>query len=188
MPAKNICYPFNSTQSFIINLIFHIAILFLILGVIFITYISYVIRSTIISNIKNIVNDGIMTYINSLSVQELALFNNILIQNKQTIDNMVIQYSQPAEATIVNNEWVRNLIIYTIVVLFILLITIVLIIKYRCGYDIHLVRIIIINFIIFTFVGIVEYLFFTNIIVKYVPVKPSYFMQKIFGELQILFQ
>ena len=142
----------------------------------------------ILDNFKNIINDGVMTYINSRSAQELVVFNSILIQNKQTMDNMLLEYSQPAEATTVNNKWVRNLIIYTIVALFVLLITIVLIIKFRCGYDIHLIRIIIINLIIFTFVGIIEYLFFTNIIVKYVPVKPSYFMQKIFGELQILFQ
>ena len=151
-------------------------------------YISNIMRSTILDNFKNIINDGVMTYINSRSAQELVVFNSILIQNKQTMDNMLLEYSQPAEATTVNNKWVRNLIIYTIVALFVLLITIVLIIKFRCGYDIHLIRIIIINLIIFTFVGIIEYLFFINVIVKYVPVKPSYFMKKILGELQILFQ
>ena len=56
--------------------------------------------------------------------------------------------------------------------LFILLVGMIIIYKYL-GYNLHLREIFIENIVIFAFVGLIEYLFFTQIASKYIPVTPD---------------
>ena len=181
------CETFNSLQSFLLNLTLHVVILFTILGFIFMFYISNVMKSTIRGQIKDIINDSFSKFIFSLNKQELNEFNTFLYSNKEYFNNLQKIYAEPSEATTINNNWVNRSIISTICLLLIIVLIAIIIIKFRCGYNVHITRILIINIIIFFFVGMTELLFFINVITQYIPIKPSYITKKIYTQLQKLF-
>jgi hypothetical protein len=72
-----------------------------------------------------------------------------------------------------NNDWVFDTIILVNVVMMIGLILSIILIRYNCNICVPVKNILISNIIIFSLVGVVEYLFFTHIALKFVPVKPS---------------
>ena len=185
--SYNRCVSYNSVQSFVISLILHIAILFTLLGLIFLFYISNSIRHAFMVQIRNITDDAFNTFVSSLNDKEVAIFNNYLYKNKDYLDKMRDFYNNPAPETKINNEWLTKMIIITICFLILITLIVVAILKFKCGYDIHLVRIIIINVMIFIFVGAIELLFFNNIITKYIPIKPSFILQSIYAKFLEVF-
>lgn len=72
-----------------------------------------------------------------------------------------------------NNNWLIKVVIMVNIMLFIIFILPTLILKYVCEKDIPIKHILIENLVIFALIGVVEYLFFTHIASKYIPVKPS---------------
>ena len=56
--------------------------------------------------------------------------------------------------------------------------------KYECGSNLKIEEIIIENLIIFAFVGLVEYYFFTRIALKFVPVEPSFISKQFINSLK----
>ena len=153
--------PYNSLQTFFLNSSLHVVILFIILGLIFIFYISKKIHKTLYDQISNIVNNGFYNYVNSLNSDEQQQFNNIILQTD--FGSLVRYYAGPAPETAVNNKWIIKSIIATIILLLLMTFIVIFVMKFRCGFNIYLGRIIVVNIIIFFFVGIIEGLFFIKI-------------------------
>ena len=71
----------------------------------------------------------------------------------------------------------------TMLLLVILLVIIIVVSRLLC-HQIPMKHIIIENLIIFAGIGVVEFLFFKNIILKYVPVQPSFIMSYLFNSVK----
>jgi len=95
------------------------------------------------------------------------------LNNPSIINNLIQQYSTTDDIINMNNE---SIISYSIIISFFLLIlTSLLIITFKILFPdyINVSEILIENIITFTFVGIIEYWFFTNYAFKYVPESTS---------------
>jgi len=179
-----ICNPYNSIQSFLINLTLHVVILFTILGFLFMFYISKVARASILGEINSLMKSSFndfITYLNNNPPIKKEF--DLYVQNLD-VDQLQNYYAGQSEATVVNNNWVMRSIITTIIILVLTILLIVIILKFHCGFQIYLTRIVIINMIIFIFVGVIELLFFVNIISKYIPVKPSFVITTLLNEIK----
>ena len=113
----------------------------------FIFYISKVIHNTIINQIENLIEDAMGNFIKSLEPDQKKVFDNLIMN--MDLEKLKQYYEGPAPETIVNNQWVQKMIISTILILVFMTLLIMVIIKFHCGYNIYLIRIIVVNIIIF---------------------------------------
>ena len=81
-------------------------------------------------------------------------------------------YQTPNEDRLINNAWVEKLIYVIVGLLVFVVIVAIVISKANCG-KISVIEILSENILIFMFVGVVEFLFFTKIIINYIPAHPS---------------
>lgn len=174
----------NKPSSYIpltINIGVHVLILFTILSMLFMFFISGVEKSTINgqfeSNLNNAfdkldatIHSGVKAQIRSLTQ------NNQFNRLKQT-------YSSPNLNNITNNKWLFTSMIITNIALFIIVFITIVLLTYQCNQCIPIKHILLENAIIFAFVGVIEYMFFTKIALKYVPSKPSAVINSFFNSI-----
>ncbi len=100
----------------------------------------------------------------NLDWNELGREAKRMVANNQGVDPGVQKHDRK----------VRWTAIIITIVLFLLLIGVILYFKFYRKYDINLKNILIENVIVFSFVGMIEFFFFTRIAAKYVPVNPGF--------------
>jgi hypothetical protein len=165
-----ICITKQNTVNFSINILTHCTFLLAIICTVFFLFTEKIMSNAINSNIEDLATDAINDY-----------YYNSTPENKKTIDS-ALQYAQletllkihesSTEDRYFNNTWIEKLFYVIVGLLIIIVIFIVLTVKAQCG-KISIIEILSENIIIFIFVGVVEFLFFTKIIIKYIPVYPS---------------
>lgn len=174
-----------------INVAVHVVILATILSLFFMFYISKVAQQVLNTEIINNMDSGIDA-LNQNVVQRLPQAKlNMITQkmNKFQGSPEVLQtlrkiYSQPDPVITVHNNWLFKTIKMSDGFLYVILgLTLFLIMK-NCNKNIPLKEILIVNAITFTFVGIVEYMFFTHVAMNFVPTKPSMIADVFINELQ----
>lgn len=171
------CLRSSEKFNFTINTLLHGFILLLFLSIFFMFYVSSVIKSNMESHLNDIIKDSI---------------NNIPPEEKKTIKSYIAKvpadileksFNEPKKETVVNNSYLYQQIILINSFLFILIVIIVLLQYLECGKCPPIFKIILINIIIFTFVGLTEYMFFTNIATKYIPAEPSYMINSVYDKI-----
>ena len=86
-----------------------------------------------------------------------------------------------------NDDLIRLIVIInTLIWLF--FIVLILVLKYNCDSHLNIKEIIFENFVLFSLVGFVEYLFFTRIAVKFIPVEPSFISKQFVDALKNKFK
>lgn len=162
-----------------INILLHVIILFTFLSGFFFMYVSKIESEALKNEIGNIVQK---------QVSSLLEANPVLVEQLQylqpVIGQMLKQYSQPTRYSMERNVMIKFTAIYTMLMLVAILILILLLLKYECGKTSHFPSILIHNIIIFLFIGMVEYVFFTRVASQYVPVKPSTMMTVVVDTLK----
>ena len=107
----------------------------------------------------------------------MILVNKIIyLFNGDTVNNFAKTLTNipPQDPSILkNNKKLVYIAIGIIVTLIIMLIMLTIYFKFYTQYHIHWGHILIENSIIFAFVGLIEYVFFTQIALNYVPTSPS---------------
>jgi len=180
--------------EFYFNIVLHVTILFTILSIFFITFVTKVSSNAINEELSTIIDKQFDTIdkksINNTYNSLMSNFTNIatannLINQKDTnqIPNInpssILNYytklfsgddinRQHINTTVINDIKHFNVFIYIILILF----TIVLFKTKNLNFG-EVKHIMIENFITFFFVGIIEVLFFMNIALKYIPAPPS---------------
>ena len=162
-PSENI--------DFTINICIHVFILFTILSMFFMFYISKLETKTFGNEIQDAINNGVQSQYDALSIQNKVQLHQIF--KNVNIDTIIANYSTPAEVVTVNNKFLFNTIILTDVFLLILIIGLSYIIKKSCQQCVPIWTIILENVVIFVFIAIVEFAFFNFIAIKFIPVLPS---------------
>jgi ABC-type transport system involved in cytochrome bd biosynthesis fused ATPase/permease subunit len=170
--SKN-CKQQNYGVYFGLNLFTHATFLFIILGLFFLLYAFKLIENAVNNEFSKLVNEVIEKNINKISDEDMNLLS-ILSNNKNVVlTNLSNYFGQEDKVKSKHNKNISDGI-YTIMVFLVLIIIIVFAVsKAYCG-NIKTKKILLENVIIFTFVGIVEILFFTFIIKKFIPFKPSF--------------
>ncbi len=193
METNNIikkCKKYDYEAQFMINILVHISFLVFILTLVFSFYTENIMTESINNQVNNLVNENVDKYFDKTvtkdkinTIEEIkSIFKTFFIDPKK--------YTQMAKNLFINNEdrnshnslIKRSLYIFSATLLFTVLVAFV-ISKSLCS-NIDLTDILLENFIIFFFVGVIELCFFKFIILKYIPVYPSHVKNIVLDELK----
>jgi hypothetical protein len=184
MSKSIICNQNKFFVNFAANISVHVLFLFTILSILFIKIISKLETKTINDELSNIISDSVEDNYNKLNLDEkIAINEGIKHIDFQNIINL---YNREDVTRKLNNDGIYKLIYITIALLVVILLLILLISKKLCN-NVPISYILKENIIIFTGVGIVEYLFFKHVILNYIPVKPSFIMEYMSKKIKSVF-
>ena len=166
------------------NVILHALILFLILSLLFWLYISKISSEAITNEVNDNIDKAFTTYKASLTQEQLMTIRTYVKNNPKIFTILQNIYSQPDAVQQTNNQWLQvfniSWITLLIVALCILLITLYL----SCSVCVPIVHMIKENLVLFALIGVVEFLFFTKIALKYIPAPPSLIITSFLNRLQ----
>jgi len=172
------CQTNKSIIVFGTNIYLHIVILFTILAGLFMFVITKIETKELMNELKNMINNPIIKNLNKLKPNEKEMIESVL--NDININRIGELYNNESNERKLNNEGIFKSLKIIIILLITALIFVIVINKLLCN-KLPLKHMFTENIVIFTGVGIVEFLFFKHIILKYVPVEPSY-IQRYFLE------
>jgi len=159
-----------------INVYIQILFLFTILSMLFIHVISKVETTAINDELQNLVSDGMLDNYNKLDNEDKQQIKSVLdLINLDVIEKM---YDKEDTARKLNNEGVIRSIYIVLVILVVVFILVLALNKGLC-HNVPLKHLLFENITIFACIGVVEFMFFKHIILKYVPTKPSFMSQYI---------
>lgn len=166
----------QSQANYSLNIGLHVLILFTFLTIFFFAFASKLAQDSIQSALGDIIDKETDTFLTQLDSWNKKLDKfDINWEEINTLAKKVEAKSQGELPEIAkNNKKLRWIGVAMIASLLALLIGMYLYYKLVKGYDVHLGRIFMENIVIFTFIGIVEFVFFTKIAAKYVPVTPDF--------------
>lgn len=164
--------------TFPVNIMIHSLLLFIFLTVFFWKFISKKEKETIQDELSDIIQEQVPKVLKN--IDDLDTNKKIDWKELKKSSEKVIEKSQGQDQLIKNNN--DNLekfnFIFIGVFTFVTFFTIFIIINRKQGH-VDFKDIILENLIIFSFVGIIEYLFFTKIVLRYVPVEPDFMVNSI---------
>jgi hypothetical protein len=150
------------------NILVHVIILFTFISMLFFVYISKVESEAF----RNELGSKIEDTINDLIDKNPQVLEKISIA-KPFIEKLMKVYDKPMRSTIEHNITIKLMSMFTVLILLGILLTIIVTVTFECGENIPIGHILVKNIIIFTFIGIIEFMFFTKVAIKYIPVSPS---------------
>lgn len=168
--------------NFSLDIGLHVLILFTFLTIFFFAYISKLEKQNLDNVTNNVIIEKSDSILNSIDDWQNNLNNwnkNFDIEiNWKTIDciaDKLIEDSKDVSPKIKqNNDDLFKGSIIAICTAFFLFIGLTLFLKYYMKYDIHVKHILIMNFVIFSLTGLIEFLFFQDVASKYIPVTPDF--------------
>jgi hypothetical protein len=157
-----------------IDLGFHVWILFSFLTILFFTFISRKEKDSITRELNSVIDDNVPKVLNNIDKLDQRFGTPI---DWNSVNNMAKniekKYDGPdLDISVHNKTLLRNAIFISVGILLVLIGVIVYFVHFK-KMDIGLGKILLTNFFIIVFVGIIEALFFMNIALKYSPVTSS---------------
>lgn len=175
------CEQNNNFVNFTTNITLHVLFLFTILSILFIKIISKLETDAINNELTNVISDSIENGYDKLNLNEKILIGDSI--RYVDFKNLIELYDREDTTRRLNNKGIYRAIYITITMLIIIIVILLLVSKKLCN-NVPIEFILKQNIIIFIGVGIIEYLFFKNIILEYVPVKPSFMMEYMVKKIQ----
>ena len=164
------CIVNNNNIHLILNLFTHITILFIILTCLFVFYSKKLIENTTNDQVKKLIDGGFDKVFKSNLLDQNKKIKDVL--NKLNLEKYNNYFTEKNTERDNNNNLVFKSLYIIVGILLLGLIFLIILSKKMCS-NVSYLSILKENIIIFLFVGIVEVLFITNIIIYYVPVYPS---------------
>lgn len=168
--TDKICISKQNTVNFSVNILTHCTFLLAIIASVFFLFTEKIMSNAINNQVEDLTIDTIDKFYSELPPENKKIVQQSL-QHAQ-LETLLNIYKTPTEDRYINNQWVEKIIYVVIALLIVVVIVAILISKANCG-KISVIEILSENILIFMFVGIVEFLFFTKIIIKYIPAYPS---------------
>ena len=156
--------------NFNMNFFLHFLLLFSFLTIFFIFFLGKISTESFNDEVGHLIDDLLKNNVKEL--KKSPNFNNIV--NKLPLRKLSKIYEKKNKVVEEHNNNLIKLVIIVNVLLWIFFITIVCLLKFECDSKLNLTEIILENLVIFVFVGLFEYYFFTRIALKFVPVEPSF--------------
>ena len=164
--------------NLITDLSIHSLILFIILTCLFLLYITKVTKRALKNHLSDIIDDNIDKVINNPIIKYSSVIKNIPFEHIKKNFSKTDKFQQN------NNDWLQYSLIISNVLFSILVISTINVFIFTCNKNIELGHIIKINLYTFMLVGVIEYLFFTRIAMKWVPTKPSLMINRILDNIK----
>jgi hypothetical protein len=165
-----------SDVNFNTNLFLHFLILYTFLTIFFMTFIAKVSTQAFNHEVTHLINEGLRDKFNNIKKN----LNMDLIKKILPVDKVKKLLEKEDKAVEAHNKGLINLTIVTALLLWVSFATVVYILINNCNSKLEIGTIFLENLIIFSFVGIGEYFFFTRVATKFVPVEPSFISKKFF--------
>jgi hypothetical protein len=166
-------------KSNILNILFHVLILFTFLTIFFFTYISSTEKSATDSAINDMINSQGKTILAELDGIDVKIGKQINWDTMEKIAqdevNSTTNYDITEDGVLIvdNNNKLFWISIFIIIGIVVAIICYSLWLKYYVKEDLHIGELLGENLIIFSIVGTIEFLFFVFIVSKYVPTTPD---------------
>lgn len=192
-----------SDVNFNINLTMHTLVLFTFLSIFFVFYISKLSKHAFDDEISHLIEeslgDKIKKFKNTDSNINKELSNLIKeslgdklikdlkqVQSNFSTDKLEKEWDKPDKPSEMHNKGLFNTLFFVNVLLWIGLIVVICILNMNPNSTLNIKDIVIENAVIFTFIAIVEFLFFTTIALKFIPVAPSFISQEFLNQVKTL--
>lgn len=169
----------------ILNVVLHVLILWTFLTFFFFLFASKLSVDALQNEIGHYIEKGVSGSLNSLQPEEKEKAKKLI--SAFPLDNLINANSGMDPNVETNNKWVHVISIMVIFGLALLFITIASLLKAGCDPNVSLKHIFTENFFTFLFVGIIEYLFFKYVAIKYIPVQPSVITNTLIDRLKYNF-
>ena len=163
----------------ILNILFHVLILFTFLTIFFFTYISATEKKATQDAINNIINNQSKSILSEIDNLDKKIGEKIdwdkFKEISENIVNSDIDYDKTTDGESIkdNNNNIFWTSIYIIIALIVVIIGYIVWHIYYKNNQLKIGEILKENFIIFLFVGTIEFLFFVYIVSKYTPTTPD---------------
>jgi Na+-transporting methylmalonyl-CoA/oxaloacetate decarboxylase gamma subunit len=164
---------FISLEMTAVDLSMHVSFLFLFLSLFFMLYISKLSKHAFDKEIKHNIKKQIKKIVNNKDDKDDKDNSIEDYINKFPTKKMEEVYKGQDPLVANHNEWLFGTVIAANVIMVTFIILIVAILSSLCGHDVRVIELLQKNVVTFIFVGLVEYLFFTQVAFKYIPVLPS---------------
>ncbi len=172
--------------KFFLNIAIHVTILFSILSILFIYYITHLTSNLLNGHFTGIINKYFKDNTNNL--KNYIKTNNLPFNNY--INNFDYNYyekvysKQDLTRKLINEQVINKIInVNILLVIITILYCITLLLTNNISYG-DIKDLIIENIISFSIIGVIEYLFFTNIAFKFVPSPPSHILKSLLANLK----
>ncbi len=152
----------------VVSSVMHMTILFIILALFFRFYASGIIKSTMEHELEEVIHQHMSTPLegpNKIRIPEMENKNEL-------IRRLINLYSGPSKAIQTNNDWLFRDIFTVATLLAILLVVTIAMSKLLCGTS-NVGHLFLKNGLVFTGVGLVEFIFFKLVVSQYIPLPPS---------------
>lgn len=169
----------KSSSLFAMNVLLHCILLFTFLSLFFFLYISKVEEGVFQSEVGNLIDDSIKSSVlNNPQTQQLLKPLIPVLKRYEKI------YETDTDFTKERNRSIQFTAGFVIIFLVGILITIIATLYVGCNHELEIKGILLENIVIFMFVGIIEYIFFTKIAVHFIPVVPSLMVTTVINKLK----
>ena len=176
------CLPASRNVIFGTNIVLHSLILFTFLTVFFTLFVNKLMKNAFDNQLSNLIENNVNKMIDNLD--EMTKKRLTFALKYMPMEKLIKQYENPSEYIVAHNNWVKLSAISIIVFGIILMALTLWLLYYSCGQCVNLAGIIKENIIVFAFIGIVEYTFFTKIALKFIPVPPSLLINTIINKFK----
>lgn len=165
------CVNSNYITNLSLNVATHVLILFLFLSCFFILYVSKIEQNAFETELNTAISANLNNAFNNLNQNQKTQLKTTL----KTIpfDGIEKLYKGQSQEIIINNQWLFRVIVVINVAIILCIIAIATSLMYTCDPCLPIKEILMENAIIFAFVGMIEYMFFTRIALNYAPILPS---------------
>ena len=172
--------------NYSLNISLHVLILFSFLTILFFAYISHLEQKSVDDALTNAINGQIGQVLTNLDKNQVV---SKLIDWK-AVNDVATKIQKDAEGELpkvrANHQKLRLIGICMIIGLFALFSGLYIYFRVKC-ININIKRILVENLIVFSFVGLIEFLFFTKIASKYIPVTPDLLSKTILDRVKYRF-
>lgn len=168
--------------TFIVNLGIHVLILFTILNLFFWLYVSKIEKKLLKDQVDSFVSNvpSVLSQLN----EKFKPDNLFKAKLREKMTKVMAENTGEDPEMISNNKKLLVRSFISVFIIFILLVVGIQYIKHNKGGYIDFGLIFKENLFIFFFVGIIEFLFFKNIAIKYTPVNQSFVIDTIIDKIQ----
>lgn len=165
------------TPNFILDISIHSLILFTFLSMFYYFYSARLSQTNFNEEIYNIIDSNIDKEGQNYN------YNNIYKKNTDIALSHLAKDSEKEDPiTFKNNIEIFDILLYTNIILWSILVITVLSIKDT--YEFNYTNLLIANISTFIIIGIAEFLFFTQVITKYIPVKKSFISKNFIDDMK----
>lgn len=168
----------QSLANYSVNVGVHVFILFTFLSIFFFAYASDLERESVNKSLKSIIDDQTESLLTEIDKWDKRIYPDKTNINWNTVNENAKKLVAESQGELPeikeNNDKLFKFGVTAIIILFVTIVAYTLYFMFVKKYDIHIGAILLENFVIFAFVGAIEYYFFSKVVVKFVPVTPEF--------------